>query len=369
MNDTYTIYNQILQDCLQKASTTTPTKVKNVKTHLDIILKHSERSKGVLSVLITSLVKKAATPKQDIRYHQNKMKDGYSGRLLDTRIITPFLKNNQFPAMSESGWLTRSLEQSHPYDMNYPGSITPKELKSAFLNIIDMIQTKDTPPKKILVYLLRGLMKQRDTKHNLILAKPIHLPLHTIMSYLDKHFNTKYKTSGAARLPVLAVYAAYEQMIKEMSRYKKHSLRELRSHTAADTPMKATGDIEVFDENSKIFEAVEIKHQIKITPTMINNAYSKFKSKPTISRYYLLTTRKDFQNDTGITSIIINIQKRHGCQVIVNGVMDTLKYYLRLIKSPDDFVQRYITLVEKEQAIKFEHKQRWNDIVQDRNDD
>ena len=49
--------------------------------------------------------------------------------------------------------------------------------------------------------------------------------------------------------------------------------------------------------------------------------------------------------------------------MIINSVEPTLKYYLRMMKNPDNFLSHYIESVEKEIAIKFEHKQAWNDIV------
>ena len=107
---------------------------------LNIIIKHSEQAKGILTVCITSIVYKALHPEQDIRNHQNSIKGGYSGRTFDSQHITPFLKSCHFPAMAESGWLTRSLEQKVPYDRNYTGAIKPNILKTAFLGILDNIQ-------------------------------------------------------------------------------------------------------------------------------------------------------------------------------------------------------------------------------------
>lgn len=35
-------------------------------------------------------------------------------------------------AMKESGWLTRSLEQNNPYELDFPGKIQNKNVKAAF---------------------------------------------------------------------------------------------------------------------------------------------------------------------------------------------------------------------------------------------
>ena len=52
------------------------------------------------------------------------MDQGFSGRSIDTKYITPTLKELGLTSMSESGWLTRSLEQPYPYDFKYQGKIS-----------------------------------------------------------------------------------------------------------------------------------------------------------------------------------------------------------------------------------------------------
>jgi len=86
---------------------------------LNNIVEKSESFKAVLAVLTTSLVKKIMDPDQDVRYHKVELEKGYSGRTLDTKSITPFFKSRfRRLAMSESGWLTRSLEQPHPFTIH-----------------------------------------------------------------------------------------------------------------------------------------------------------------------------------------------------------------------------------------------------------
>ena len=49
---------------------------------------------------------------------------------------------------------------------------------------------------------------------------------------------------------------------------------------------------------------------------------------------------------------IFEIKKDHGCQLIVNGLLPTLKYYLRLISNPKTFFNTYIKLVENDKELK-----------------
>lgn len=65
----------------------------------------------------------------------------------------------------------------------------------------------------------------------------------------------------------------------------------------------------------------------------------------------------------GIDNEIRRIAQIHGCQVIVNGVYSSLKYYLRLVKNPAEFIDRYVELLKHDGTIKFQHKTVWNDII------
>ncbi|MBI5042485.1 MAG: DNA cytosine methyltransferase, partial [Nitrospirae bacterium] len=299
------------------------------KSHIGVITENFERGKGVLTVLITSLVHKLYNPRQDIRRHQDNMNDGYSGRGIDTKYITPFMKEMGFPAMSESGWLTRSLEQNLPYDLSYPGKITPKELKTAFLYLFDQIESHNESPEKYLLILAAKLIEHREKK-KIDLAKPTALTIATIINFLKQHFEAKYSSRGASRLPTLAVYAAYQCMVKEMKRFQGKRLMPLEEHTSSDKRSGRVGDIEIRDAEDKVFEAVEIKHGVTINPQLIRDAYEKFKSHP-IQRYYLLSTVEEIQDGENINKEISRILKIHGCQVIVNGIYPSLKYYLRLL--------------------------------------
>jgi len=116
----------------------------SLKQYIEYIISRSESNKGMVTVLTTLLAHKIIAPEQDIRYHQAGLENGFAGRGIDQNHVTPFMKKVAFPAMAESGWLTRSLEQAHPYTLDYPGKISPKEAKEAFLTIIDEVQTKGT---------------------------------------------------------------------------------------------------------------------------------------------------------------------------------------------------------------------------------
>lgn len=343
---------------------TLPADINHIQPMLDMLLEHSENSKGCYTVFLTSLVFKTLHPNQDIRYHQANMTGGvgYSGRSFDTSYITPFLKHHKFPAMQESGWLTRSLEQKVPYDKQYTGAIRPKKLKVAFLEAIDFIQFCEQDQRElILLYFLEGLIRNRETT-KIEVATPRNLSISQIILLLQKHFSHNYMTSGTARLPVIAIYSIYQMLMNELQRFSSgYKLLDLEAHTSADSQSGRMGDIDIVGQNEEPFEAVEVKFDIPISPSMVQIAYDKFIS-TSMKRYYILSTA-GVEDEGEINKLILEIKNIHGCQVIVNGIYDTLKYYLRLLNDPSAFLEAYATNLKNDPTIKFGHKEYWNKLI------
>ncbi|WP_425361730.1 hypothetical protein [Candidatus Tisiphia endosymbiont of Mystacides longicornis] len=356
-------YGKELATFLEKVSVESDFFIEDsIKSRLDIILDNSERSKGVLTVLITSVVYKYFYPSQDVRYHQSNMQNGYSGRSFDTKYVTPFLRKYEFPSMSESGWLTRSLEQPYPYILDYKGKISPKEVAEAFLLILNELEVNRYSAEVTLKYIFKQLLIQREKKR-VNLVRPTEITIANAIYILEKHFSYKYKDGfGASRLPVLAIYAIYKCFIDEVKRFNSCKLAHLKSHTSSDLQSGAVGDIEVFDKNNQVFEGIEVKWNRLITKETVQIAFDKFRITK-IQRYYILSNlRLTASESDAINDIIQKIKILHGCQVIVNGVIDTIKYYLRLLQDTSNFVDKYVSLVEVDRAIKYEHKIRWNEI-------
>lgn len=186
-------HSEILQSIYAKASDAaasndlTTTLSDTVKEQIDLLVSRSESNKAMVAVLTTLLVHKIVDADQDIRYHQAQLKDGFAGRTIDKDCVTPFMKSVNFPAMAESGWLTRSFEQVHPYTLDYPGKITPLNIKTAFLELIDEVQTQGISAESILLYFFIKLIKQRDDLA-IELAKPHSLSISKIISLMEKHF-------------------------------------------------------------------------------------------------------------------------------------------------------------------------------------
>lgn len=335
-----------------------------IKNFLNIIGAYSYKRKGVYTVLVTLLYYKYIKPEQDIRYFQAGMPGGFSARSYDTANITPVLKKLGLPSMSESGWLTRSLEQPYPYDFNYNGKI-PEVLKQPFLKILDYVQKNPMKAKDCLCVLLLKVKEIVSQQHINItpLTNPDTLTIEAIISGLQQHFLTNYHVKGGAKLPVLAFHSLYVSLINELARYKNCKLAPLSSLTACDKTNKTSGDIEIFDEADNLFEAIEIKLDKQIDAQVIRVVREKvYKWNP--QRYYVLSVygiKESDKND--IISIVGQVEREHGCQIIINGLLSTIRYYLRLISKLDDFIFQYSREIEIDTELQPIHKEKWNEII------
>jgi DNA (cytosine-5)-methyltransferase 1 len=336
------------------------------KAYLDNIVKNISSNKGAYTVLVTLFVHKLLFSDQDIRLHQSKMKKGFSARSIDTKFITPTLKELGLPSMAESGWLTRSLEQPYPYTSDYEGEISGKGMKESFLKTIDFIEVVDCgSAEDFLRFILNGAIQEKERNKVPIqhLAESDDLAISKIIDLLEEHFTTKYGTSGGAKLPVLAFYAMYKILVGELGRYKGCELALLGSHTACDKTSNTAGDLQIM-KSGQVFEAIEVKLDKLIDANMLRVAREKILKFNPI-RYYVLSyigTNEEERND--IEDIIFEIKNDHGCQVIVNGLLHTLRYYLRLISSAQDFFNNYIELVEKDTELKAVHKERLVELIE-----
>lgn len=332
--------------------------------NIDILATNCLNQKGVYTVFITLGVYKIVHPAQDIRNHQTQIEGGFSGRSMDTSYITPTLKELNLPSMAESGWLTRSLEQPYPYTLDYEGKISNTLVKKAFLELIDDLQVKNINPRYVLVELLKKCIHIQEKNKIVIFALKNRetLTISNVMRILNEQFSFNYATFGGSKLPVLAFYAIYQILLKEVARYQLCSLKPLGSHTASDRTSKSAGDIEIFKEN-QLFEAIEIKLNKAIDANMVRIVQEKTQRyNPT--RYYILSYYEISNKDKDdIDRIIDEVKHTHGCQIVANGLMATLKYYFRLINNLEEFISLYSQLIEQDKELKNIHKETWNNLL------
>jgi DNA (cytosine-5)-methyltransferase 1 len=120
------------------------------------------------------------------------------------------------------------------------------------------------------------------------------------------------------------------------------------------------------------FEILEIKHNIPIDRNMILDILKK-SANTKIERYYILTTYQDcFPNkdeEEYINELILSIKRERGLEIIANGIVNTLKYYLRFIEDYHEFINTYteelVIDARNSTEIKDSHIQAWKMILQE----
>lgn len=333
---------------------------------LELMAKYCEKASGGYSNLITSLAIKAVYgDKVDVRYHQVQIQDktdrpaGFNFRGISEGIIYTWMDAHEFHG-AKSGWQTRTFERPKPYMLDYDENIGT--IKIPFLTCYDQVETHGQSALYALAFLLWRRLQLREAS-KVVLAIPKIQDVLQITKLFETHFFYKYKDSKrASRLPVLALYAIYTVLLEELSRFNGKTLKPLEAHSAADAQTGAIGDIEVVDAEGVAFEAIEVKHGLPITAAMVDSAKQKIRGSQ-VDRYYILTTHSQHEPDADVLKEVENVKKLLGCQLIANGVIPSIKYYLRMLTNPGAVLPAYVKKLAEDEAVGFEHRDVWNKIA------
>ncbi|TAG06392.1 MAG: DNA methyltransferase [Cytophagia bacterium] len=344
-----------------------------IKNDIDVLIDKIDSNKSLVSALVTSLVKKIYEPKQDIRLHRTDFENGYSARVLDTQVTSPFFKDN-FPkyANKESSFLTLATRERIKWTKDEGDNlkIRDKKLKACFLNIFEQVEALNANPKDYLNYIFAKLIALSKIEKALFESTNLQtenletLNIHLIIKMLQEHFDTKQ----SSRLPVVAIYAIYEILLPKFERYKNKKLVILQVHTSSDK--HGFGDIEIYTTDNQPFEIVEIKHNIPIDKYLIFDIAKKTQNIK-IDRYYILTTFANgfasAESEKEVTEYILELKKTQGIDIIANGIITTLKYYLRFIDNYQEFIDVYTQNLIKDAKnsteIKNFHLEKWTEIL------
>jgi DNA (cytosine-5)-methyltransferase 1 len=181
---------------------------------------------------------------------------------------------------------------------------------------------------------------------------------------LREHFALRL----SSRLPVIAVYSIYEILLPQSARYKDKHLLPLQAHTSSDK--HGFGDIEIYGSDNQPFEIVEVKHNIPIDKYLIFDIAKKTQDTH-INRYYILTTFGDGfssrEEEAAVSEYILAIKRTQGLDIIANGILTTLKYYLRFVDDYRQFIESYtknlINDAKQSTEVKSSHLEKWNETL------
>ncbi len=355
------------------------------KKRIDVIIDSIDSHKSVPTALITSLVKKIVNPEQDIRYHKVDFGDdkvewnnkGYSARTFDTKYITPWMKKHfEKWATKESAWLTRSIEQAHPFTLDFPGRIKNKEVKRAFLEILNDVEEYEANPYELLRYMFFKMKKKYSNYQKLVKfttnIENKTITIQNVIDALEYYFNEDFKDKqGTSFLPVVAIYSLMQSVMKYIVKYNGRILGDLKSHTASDRTSNSLGDIEVLNDDGTRYEVFEIKHNILLTKSHIEDIGMKILNSReyNLEKYYILTTNKPDINPEELENIknyCTEFLKEHNVEIIPNSVIFTIKYYLRM-GNPEEFIEVFTKnlteLFINDSNIKEDHIIKWKSIL------
>lgn len=333
---------------------------------VETIVANKSANKYLFSILLTCCIKKLFSPEQDIRIAQENMGGGYSNRSFDQRIVTQFLKRHGYTHCEASGLESgRNFERPLPWDLNYPANPRGAGNREAFLGILNYIEDQNGNAEAVagcLMYLDRQgrVLSERAS------VPPRENQIGKIMRIFERHF-TESSGQGKSRLPVLALYAIYQSLVMELERYTDAELLTLERHTTADLRSGSIGDIQL-DKGGEPFEGVEVKSEKPITASMVRELPRKFSGRK-VSRYYILSTCLPYyvleKDQESVERAVREVETETGSQVIANGLIRTLWYYLRLLKDPADVLPAYKDLLESDLDIRPELIDAWNKILEE----
>jgi len=364
------ILNNAVKKIKQRKSDEYP---ENIKINVDILIEKIDKNKSLVSALITSFLKKIITPEQDIRLHRTDFENGYSARSLDAQITAPFFKKH-FPkyANKETAFLTLAIREKIDWTKKNGLNlkIRDQSVKKSFLELVDIVEVQKIDSSMLIEYFFVKLLilskKQKQIFDDALNESNYDeiLNINKVILMLKEHFKVKL----SSRLPVIAIYTIYQELSKTIKRYDNKILKPLNVHTSSDK--HGYGDVEIWNSNDTPFEMVEIKHNIPIDRNMIFDITKKVQG-TTVLRYYILTTSEEnFTSDKEeeyINKFILQIKKDHNLEVIANGIIQSLKYYLRFIEDYNSFIINYTKNLIKDSELSTEiedfHITEWNNIL------
>jgi DNA (cytosine-5)-methyltransferase 1 len=379
----YDRYKQILEACFQKAELLYQTRNIDLLVQAtgcsfaDKVRQLAQTKHAARGALLTLLVYKALNLQQDIRCNKTEHPNGFGARSYDTAVTVPFLLAHALPRNVETHWLSQTLSYGDsPWFRGRVLKTTPKQAGSLLIEIVndfeELIQErrdKNIPEHHIVDFvkdtaslILYELIDIRN-KDKVLLTRPKNLVIEQIVQLLDEHFHYNYDRN-APRLPQLAIYALYKCLLRSAGRYKDYTLEPLGRMKAADRKAGTVGDI-VLSLAGRPAEAVETKLGLPIDKLIVSEAIEKIRA-ASVERYFILSTAGVRPAEANaIQQLCQAFRASNGCEIIVNGVLETIRYCLRLLPSQYEFIVEYTDLVEVDLDLDYQHRVAWNQICAD----
>lgn len=259
--------------------------VSDIPLHTDIEYVVGHRIQSPTKALMACTLHAVMDPAVDIRKPYTALGAGsYSGRATEIP-LDDFVAQNRLPTSARSGFLAPAFRDNRALtlDLAIAARSEEKRCYDAFLRILDRIARMEAQPATVLAEVVRLLVLRRDVQKaaldTIAASRPVSAgSVEGIVRLLREHFGQA--TAGAARLPVLAVAAAYETA-------STLKVRPLGRHNSSDRASTSAGDIEM-EYEGVLALAVESKAKA-VTNADVDLALEKA-VKAGIDAYIITTT-------------------------------------------------------------------------------
>ncbi len=335
--------------------------LEGVNIYIDSILRNLKQGKSFISATVTLLLIKSRFPDQDLDRHTAKL-GGISFRRIDEKVTIPILRK-YFPGYvnTATAWLTPTFRGQEPLSEAISKKARVKEIKESFPLFMEKVNVNARLADRVLLYLLYRLFRMYEREKSEIevvinestsVCKP-QLTINKTVEILKKLlYFSEEKKLYTARLPVLMLYSIYKLLVSQgIGVYSGKYLAPLKHHNVSDT-REGYGDIEVYDEEGQIFEAVEAKHDIPISPAIVEPKINQVMG-TSIKRYLFLTTAEPYIKvgyEEEIQKLIEQTKRRMGIEIVCNGVLHTIKYYLRIVENTMSFMENLIDIMREDHS-------------------
>lgn len=313
-------------------------------------------------LLLACLLAKVHNPTIDPRKPYTKIgtPDSFSGRVYDEQYVGPFARRNRLPVNATTAFLTPVLRnRDAPLSGEERLVGTPPELYNKTVNLLDAVGDDRLDARILLVEILRHLLILKAEHEAQLAAQLAALPRATavmplsseeVLTVLTQHLASPY----AARLPVLAVAAAYEAAGARLG----ERVFPLHGHNAADEQTGALGDVEVSMVNdNNVVTAYEMKDR-RVSLDDIDRVLDKvLRSNPRPNNYIIITTEEIERPVADYARTCYD--RTAGTEVAILDCLGFLKHYLHLFhRLRIDFLDAYqrLVLAEPESAVRHELK-------------
>lgn len=332
----------------------------------EIVQRLGSSAHAARGVTLSLCAYKAVVPSQNILMYKDELEEGFSARTFDSLVTVPFLQSKSLRYNVETHWLSQSFSFPEDYTRGRVIRTTPRKMGPDMLETVNQVQESQNPQQLAgaIVEVLLALLIEERNKSKIILEKPKGVTIDQAIELIGRHFFDRKYQKNAPRLPQLAIYAIYQCIVPTMERYQDLELGRLERMKTANRKSGTVGDVDV-NRQGQPFEAVEVKFDQPVSAAHVAEAVEKIKG-VSVERYLILSTAGIYEADeSSIRNVIADFKRANGCEIIVNGVLETIRYYLRLIRSTTDFVVAYTSLVEVDDDLGYEHREAWNAICAD----